>query len=519
MSKPGEPRAIAIALSGGGYRACLFGLGVLLYVADCGRNAHVASIASVSGGSLANAALGERLDFRGASAGEVEAVVKRVARKIAARVWTPSRAALRAMLCLIAIVAAATLVGVWFTPWSLLAQVVCVAGGIVLVLGLVGLTITGGGPLFGWWGLWAYLALVIACVELVAAGAPRLRDWAPFHDALEGVGVGGWSDSAVLIVAIEIIGLLIAASLLSLRSRVAGRAFAHTLFDKGPKTKLAVLNRTLDHLICATDLHCGHHVYFSGRFTYSYDFGANAEKAVTLPLHEATQASAAFPGAFPPRFVRRRRLGLTSPYRRLVLVDGGVYDNMADQWHRGFSDRQSRLQPHGIDPYEAGELVVVSASAGLGCDPLKRFGVPLLGELFALLRDKSVMYDNGNSLRRQDLVGRFTRGKAHPGGALVHIPQSPLHVPSTYLGDDDADRAKRASDARAALLAVADEATWKAMADANALVPTTLVALSREVTERLLRHAYVLAMVNLHVLLGYPLLKVPADGSFDALLD
>ena len=57
------------------------------------------------------------------------------------------------------------------------------------------------------------------------------------------------------------------------------------------------------------------------------------------------------------------------------------------------------------------------------------------------------------------------------------------------------------------------------MAEANALVPTTLVALRRDVTVRLLRHAYVLAMVNLHVLLGYPLLAIPADEAFDKLLD
>jgi hypothetical protein len=32
------PRPVAVALSGGGHRACLFALGVLLYLSVAGRN-------------------------------------------------------------------------------------------------------------------------------------------------------------------------------------------------------------------------------------------------------------------------------------------------------------------------------------------------------------------------------------------------------------------------------------------------------------------------------------------------
>ena len=44
------PRALSVALSGGGHRAALFGLGVLMYLADAGKNRQVGSIVSVSGG-------------------------------------------------------------------------------------------------------------------------------------------------------------------------------------------------------------------------------------------------------------------------------------------------------------------------------------------------------------------------------------------------------------------------------------------------------------------------------------
>lgn len=51
----------------------------------------------------------------------------------------------------------------------------------------------------------------------------------------------------------------------------------------------------------------------------------------------------------------------------------------------------------------------------------------------------------------------------------------------------------------------ADRKVWQAVADANAAVPTVLSALGEEVAARLLYHAYVLAMVNLHVILDAPL--------------
>src|ERR1700730_13839552 len=47
--------AIRIALSGGGYRASLFGMGALMYLVDVGANSRVEDIASVSGGSITNA--------------------------------------------------------------------------------------------------------------------------------------------------------------------------------------------------------------------------------------------------------------------------------------------------------------------------------------------------------------------------------------------------------------------------------------------------------------------------------
>ncbi len=59
---------------------------------------------------------------------------------------------------------------------------------------------------------------------------------------------------------------------------------------------------------------------------------------------------------------------------------------------------------------------------------------------------------------------------------------------------------------------------WGKIAKQDAAVHTTLLGLGSEVTVRLLHHAYVQAMVNLHIILGYPLLELPNRERFAALL-
>jgi predicted acylesterase/phospholipase RssA len=54
---------LAVALSGGGHRASLFGLGVLLALVDLGLNQRVIYISSVSGGSITNAFVGLHCKF------------------------------------------------------------------------------------------------------------------------------------------------------------------------------------------------------------------------------------------------------------------------------------------------------------------------------------------------------------------------------------------------------------------------------------------------------------------------
>jgi predicted acylesterase/phospholipase RssA len=442
----------AVAMSGGGHRACIFALGVALYLADAQRIGDIASMASVSGGSLANGALAQDLDLKTCSASDVEAAVARTARKVAGR-----------------------------------------------------------GTLFGAKITIAYVAGLVALTAAVAAG-PWLLPIATWLKLLVFLG-----------------GVLILAWTANLRGRVCARAYGKTLFSPtGKPTRLADIHAGVDHVICATDLHAGENVYFSARFVCSYRFGFGTPG--DLPLHSAVQASAAFPGAFPVAWLRCSRFGFSggrpeaAGTRSLALVDGGVYDNMADQWAHGMSERQRR--PGGSAQFQdADELIVVSASAGLGFGALWPLHLPVLGELLTLVKDKSVLYDDGNSVRREWLVDRFDTAERDGNGlrgALVHIVQSPYRVPELYASGRGAQpspqRAERAHAALDALQRDLGSSDWAEIAKANASVPTTLLGLNKGATARLLYHAYVLAMVNLHVLLCYPLLAMPRRARFEQLL-
>ena len=78
----GDSVDIGVSLSGGGHRATLFGLGVLLYLAhahderDVPLSRRVSAISSVSGGSITNGFLARSLDYRSAEADQVEAAAQ-----------------------------------------------------------------------------------------------------------------------------------------------------------------------------------------------------------------------------------------------------------------------------------------------------------------------------------------------------------------------------------------------------------------------------------------------------------
>jgi predicted acylesterase/phospholipase RssA len=74
---------IGVALSGGGHRATLFGLGAMAYLLDAGKGPELSTISSISGGSITNGWLGLECDLTTVRADEVDELTHRLAHRIA----------------------------------------------------------------------------------------------------------------------------------------------------------------------------------------------------------------------------------------------------------------------------------------------------------------------------------------------------------------------------------------------------------------------------------------------------
>jgi predicted acylesterase/phospholipase RssA len=449
-------KGVGLGLSGGGHRASLFALGVLIYLGDAGKLPDVTSIASVSGGSLTNGYIAQTLDVTKAADGRAfDEAVRPLARQLAQH-----------------------------------------------------------GTLFASGLTWAYLALLVL-TGLIALVGPWF------------VPVPGILQSLIFVGAV----LLWAGYVAGRRSWIAARAFRKTLFSPGGSpTLLRDVNGAADHIFCTTDLQSAENVYFSKSFVYGYRFGVGV--AGDLPLHDAVQASACLPGAFPPRWFRTDRHRFQPPKRaddvpaasastqsaktptQMVLTDGGVYDNMADEWGMNFRGRATSWPALTESHHQPEDLIVVNASAGLEWVPFKRSRIPGLGEFFALLKVKDVLYDQTTAVRRRllDLMARqVARTDDGMRVALVSIAQSPYRVAKRFAPYDD----KAGARAKSVLAALGDtEEAWKQDAALSAGEKTSLSKMGTESSARLLHHAYVLAMANLHVTLDYPLLDVPDRERF-----
>ena len=442
-------RKIAIALSGGGHRASLFGLGVLLYLTDAGRNRDVVSVSSVSGGSLTNAWLAQGGDYSNLTPEELESrIVRPFARRLAH-------------------------LGTLWASWTTWVYIVTLLVGLVAVFAL-------------WWLPVDLLSRKIYFV----------------------LGLAGW-------------GLLA-----SLRGPMCALAFRRTLYSAGQSPTLLreIERENVQHIICATDVRAGHHVYFSGGFVCSYRLGWGCPAECRLA--DAVQASAAFPGGFPPRWLATKQHsfvdGARDTPRFMVLSDGGVYDNMAEQWPIGVRARKSRWPTQSDALKEPNALVVVDASGPMRWAAVRRLRIPAIGEVFALLRVIRVLYDKTTATRRSTLVDRFDRAaRAGRGleGALIMVNRSPYWT-ADYFSKQTETWPERAQRAARVLEVLGDEnrKRWTHRAKENSRVKTTLSRLGGEVAASLLCHGYVSAMANLHVILGFPLLTVPSIDRFRQLV-
>jgi hypothetical protein len=277
---------------------------------------------------------------------------------------------------------------------------------------------------------------------------------------------------------------------------------------------VAAKNLSVHHVICTTEIQGGVSFFFSNRLVYGWNFGGSTSPR-PLPLATAVQASCGVPGAFRARRLPVGDLGVKpgsgpggpGTVGALVVVDGGVYDNMADEWEYNFRGRlRSFPELATAQPNGAASLVVVNASAGWrGLRPITGKGFRF--ELDGLSRAQSVQYDVSTSHRRRALFQMFTLGADREvDGVFVQIGDNPYQTVRSWaplLGTEPDAAGARAARALAYLekLGIGEEERGK-RALRCASVPTTLKPLGDGLCADLLEHGYVLTLVKAFVVLG-----------------
>jgi predicted acylesterase/phospholipase RssA len=464
---------IGVAMSGGGHRASAWALGAMFYLVHAGKYEELAAISSVSGGSITNGVLAHEFS------GLVSVDDDQFAGKVRHLIQNVAD------------------VGLFF--W---------------------------GPKTN-----GYVRTTLALAGLAATGLLTTIVW---------TAITGLRLEAFICLAVTVLLTTLAVGAFERRSIKTDAALAAEHFRRdGKATALADVNRNIAHVFCATELQEGRHFYMSPGFVYSWANGVGMPGS--LPLSTAVQTSACLPGAFAARRLPTRPFAFrgapadTPPHDDLVLVDGGVYDNMAEQWLRGLGDRVGGVRDLPTQ-LPVDEILVVNASALPGFRPAGRKWPAVLREVNDLLADKNVMYLQTTSTRRADMIATWQANEVlgtGVRGALVHIAQDPHAVVTRMTTEPDpaptgnpatdarliAEHQARVGRAQAALAKLdATGADWAAIAQINKGVKTVLRALGRKTTVRLLYGSYVVTMCMAHVELAYPLFDLPDPNTFARLI-
>ena len=461
VSLPSDPTAdsIGVALSGGGVRAALFSLGVLVGLVETGQSRNVTNISSVSGGSIVNAAIAQARPFAAyTSTEDFRTMSEPIAENLCRRgAFVFSGSALLALLRRLA-------------PRL---------GGIAIV------------------GLFAYYA-----IAQVVKNVDVARSW-PWIVA----GVGG---ILVLLLFLSRGALQEALYSAVLASLPGGRRSAQ-LRDFGRHSDLDTT-----HVIVATDLISGEPVYFSRDFVCCPAFGWGRPGPTRTA--SAVYASAAFPVVFPVRRFKRRWFhfqngSVAPPFPRLLkLNDGGVYNNLGNDWFDHLESRDlweyGRLSPAPPLRPVAHRIVVNAGAASKGLRRVPPF--------LAISRTMSVLYDN--TVRPRLRTMRERANERLDASIVIDIRESPYDVARRHAGAEiemypaDERREAEARKARAQRvvkwLSHRPESFWIEFARQTSSTPTKLTRAGLESGARMIFHGYLSAVIQMHVVHGVDL---PAD--------
>jgi predicted acylesterase/phospholipase RssA len=445
-----ESAALGLALSGGGVRAALFSLGVVIGLIESGCHRRMRCVASVSGGSILNAALAHA-----PSLGSFPSVEK----------FEPEASKLAARLAVR---------GVFAFDRRTIAS-----------------------------GLWSFLkAFVKAFVPLVAAlvsGVAFLADRLPdeWKRALAGLDLSSLPFQALgwIALASVLLSVLLSRGLLQelQYASVLGGGLRLFVKDWGAKEPRVM------HVLVATDLLSGEPIYFSREFVYCKPYGWSTPESIRTA--EALYSSAAFPAVFPPKKLKTHKLRFRSGDmpgtlpRTLRLADGGVYNNLGVDWFDVLNN-QSQAPPTlwafgdlTVEPLriERENVIIVNASASTGRVPDS--WVHWFGPL-TLARIMSVLYDNTVKPRV-----KLIRDENRP---LIDIQETPLELANRLAEKDKDNDVGRRAKALVTKLKGPSVAFWTDFSRDTAGTKTKLSPAGPRPAARLMLHGYLSSLVLLH---------------------
>jgi predicted acylesterase/phospholipase RssA len=405
---------VALALSGGGVRALLYGLGALRAVIrarDARPGSRLSVLAAVSGGAIGAAFAAGRVDLSNVTLAEYDAKVMRPA---------AYRITHRALM---------------FSNWKVFA---ILAG----ALGLVG-------------------------------GGISLAILAPLPWPLR--------------VAAALLGVAAAAPVIGQRGNAIEDSMRNSLFEGD--MRIGELPRGTKLVLQSTDLVSGEATYLTSDGVSSWRWGD--APAGDLSLVHAARAAATFPIVFGPLRMKSPPFtgghGDEPPPKTLSLVDGGIYDNMGSEWLiQRCSDKMCRI--------------VVNASQNL--KPHDSFyGVPIIGDIITLLRERDIQYDATTAPRRR-LHDQLIRNSAG-GGTTVLIDGHLIPWLKKFAGKGDR-LSERAEKLLAKMSGVPHPDVWERWPKTNAAVATSLGKLRLSTARDLVCAGYLATAVQMHVLENWP---------------
>lgn len=228
-------------------------------------------------------------------------------------------------------------------------------------------------------------------------------------------GVTALLSEVLGIPAAALLGLFAVAVALLAIGKVVDLLLHRRFFSDSPRKTVADLDRSVEHIFCATDLKAGQPVYLStwsgGVWwrRHATDLKGEGGSAGNLRIAEVVRSSAAFPGIPPRRF----HLQATGPEEKMVscfLADGGIWNNLGtqalleDKYFHGAVhplpgplfklEEMAYCQPPEVLRDLKQPFLCINASAETTDAPSWLLATPLIASAFGLVRSMQVLATN-----------------------------------------------------------------------------------------------------------------------------